>query len=220
MSMHAEVRAPSVEAIPTPVQTLLLDDSAFDRARIRRMSSKIDLKVELTEVSSIAELEAAVETRPFDLILIDYRLPYGDGFDVLACVQQSDLNRSAGMIMITGEGDTQTAVTAMRRGCHDFLTKDAMTADHLQTAMMGAIQTVQERRDALAQTALRNDVIRKGLTAALMEHDIQGTVRELFKDQFAAHMLTPHIQNWAVEDCSELDAMLATMDDDDEFIFN
>lgn len=220
MSTNAEMNAPNAGVIPTSIQTLLLDDSAFDRARIRRMSSKIDLNVSLTEVSGIAELKVAVDIQSFDLILIDYRLPQGDGLDVLACIQQSGLNRNAGVIMITGEGDTQTAVTAMRKGCHDFLTKDAMTADHLRTAMVRAMQTVQDRRDVLAQTTERNDMIRDGMTAVLMEHDIKGTVRQLFKDEFAAHLPAPSRQSWVTEDSSELDALLATMDDDDEFIFN
>lgn len=220
MSMNAEMNAPDLGVIPTSVQTLLLDDSAFDRARIRRMSSKIDLNVNLTEVSGIAELKVAVDVQSFDLILIDYHLPQGDGLEVLSCIQQSGLNRNAGVIMITGEGDTQTAVTAMRKGCHDFLTKDAMTADHLRTAMVRTMQTVQDRRDLLAQTVERNGIIRDGMSAALMEHDIKGAVRQLFKDEFAAHLPGPRRQNWAHDDNWELDALLATMDDDDEFIFN
>ena len=220
MSMNGEMSASRIGAFPMPIQTLLLDDSAFDRARIRRMSGKIDLNVNLTEVSGIAELKAAIETRLFDLVLIDYRLPQGDGLDVLACIQQSDLNCNAGLIMIPGEGDTRTAVTAMRNGCHDFLTKDAMTADQLQVAMMGAMQAVQDRREIRNQTAVQNDTIRKGLSDALMEQDIQGTVRQLFKDEFAARMSPPRVENWTGGDNNELDALLATMDDDDEFIFN
>ena len=220
MSMNAEMNTSNLAAVPTLVQTLLLDDSAFDRARIRRMSNKIDLNVNLTEVSGIAELKVAVDVQSFDLILIDYHLPQGNGLEVLSCIQQSGLNRNAGVIMITGEGDTQTAVTAMRIGCHDFLIKDAMTTDHLQTAMVRALQTAQDRRDVLSQTVERNDMIRDGMSAALMEHDIKGTVRQLFKDEFAAHLPAPSRQSWAHDDNLELDALLATMDDDDEFIFN
>jgi hypothetical protein len=54
----------------------------------------------------------------------------------------------------------------------------------------------------------------------LMEQDIQGTVRQLFKDEFAARMSPPRVENWTGGDNIELDALLATMDDDDEFIFN
>ncbi len=53
----------------------------------------------------------------------------GGGLEVLAHIQASDLNSDVATIMITGKGDMETAVTAMRNGCHDSLTKEAMTAE-------------------------------------------------------------------------------------------
>jgi len=196
----------------------MLDDSTFDRARVRRMSGKTNLMVDLAEVSDIAALKAAVAREAYDLILIDYCLPQGDGLDVLAHIQASALNKDAATIMITGEGDMETAIAAMRNGCHDFLTKDAMTAQQLRFAMIGAMHSAAQHRDLVARSTQQHDVIRKGLTAALMDRDVQGTVVSLFRDE-VQKVIGHGWRTAAVQDRAELDAVLAKLSDDDEFIF-
>ena len=219
MSLPVEVLGPQEGFYPHIIKALLLDDSTFDRARIRRMSQKTRLMLDLREVCDIAEMKETVDHEAFDLILIDYRLPQGDGLDVLAHIQQSTLNSGAATIMITGDGDMETAVTAMRNGCHDFLTKDAMTTDQLRFAMVGAMHTAAAQRDRIAQEAHQREVIRHGLTAALMDRDVQGTVVALFKAQFD-QAITARGNIYAMQDHSDLDALLASLSDDDEFIFN
>jgi DNA-binding NtrC family response regulator len=219
MSFQVELVA-AQETTPKAIQALLMDDNTFDRARIRRMSGNTNLKVDLIEVSNMSDMEDAVAKHAFDIILIDYRLPQGDGLEALVHIQQSDLNSSAGTIMITGQGDTQTAVTALRKGCHDFLTKDAMTADYLRQAMIGAIEAAKKHRDRGVQILNQNEVIRKGFAAALMDPDIQETLVALFRDQFRGMHAPTQAAIFGAEDHSELDALLASVDDNDEFIFN
>lgn len=218
MSLPVEVISPDNGAFPKIIKTLLLDDSTFDRARIKRLSQSGRLMVSLTEVGSIWEAKEAIAREVFDLILIDYRLPQGDGLEVLAHIQDSALNSDVATIMITGNGDMETAVTAMRNGCHDFLTKEAMTADQLRFAMVGAMQTAAEQRDQAAQSAHQREVIRQGLTAALMDRDVQGTVVSLFKEEMR-QIIGGHAVFDAGQDHSDLEALLATLGDDDEFIF-
>lgn len=218
MALPVQVFGPDEGIHLNRIKALLLDDSMFDRARIRRLSDRTRLMVDVTEVCDIEEMKQAVSDAAYDLIMIDYRLPQGDGLDVLSYIQNSLLNRDAATIMITGNGDMETAVTAMRNGCHDFLTKDAMTADQLRFAMVGAMETAAKQRDLAAQARHQREVIRLGLKDALMDGEVQGTVVALFKDEFAkAGGGLP--QAYAVQDHSDLDALLATLDDDDEFIF-
>ncbi|MEQ6248834.1 response regulator [Sulfitobacter sp. HNIBRBA3233] len=223
MTLPVQLSGPEEEAAPKVIRALLLDDSAFDRARIRRMSRKTDLMLQIDEVGSIGELEAATAAVDYDLILIDYRLPEGDGLLVLDMIHRTPRNSEAATIMITGNGDLKTAVTAMRNGCHDFLTKDGMTAEQLRTAMIGAMDTAQEHRALLAQTAHQREVIQQGLTAALMDERVQGSVVALFRDQMdsALDAQQARIRLFQpAQDHSALDAVLASLDDDDEFIFD
>lgn len=218
MSLPVQVMGPDEGTYSNRIKALLLDDSTFDRARIRRLSHKTRLMVDVTEICDIEEMKVAVSREAYDLIMIDFRLPQGDGLEVLTYIQNSLLNRDAATIMITGNGDMETAVTAMRKGCHDFLTKDAMTAEQLRFAMVGAMQTAAKQRDLAAQSQHQREVIRLGLKDALMDREVQGTVVALFQDEFAK-VAGRAPAAYAMQDHSELDALLATLGDDDEFIF-
>ncbi|KIN73698.1 response regulator [Sulfitobacter guttiformis] len=218
MSVSVEVLGPEERVFPQIIKTLLLDDSAFDRARIRRLSQNTHLMVALSEVDTITALKAAVANEAFDLILIDYRLPQGDGLEVLEYIQKSRLNSDVATIMITGNGDMKTAVTAMRNGCHDFLTKDAMTSEQLRFSMVGAMQSAAEHRNLIRQTAHQKEIIKQGLTAALLDADVQGAVLSLFKHEIR-DMIDSRTTVFTAQDHSDLEALLSTLADDDEFIF-
>ncbi|WP_395665746.1 response regulator [Methylocella sp.] len=59
--------------------------------------------------------------RPEDCLILDANLPDLDGFEVLARLKSAAARPS--VIMITGRGDVDTAVRAMREGACDFLEK-------------------------------------------------------------------------------------------------
>lgn len=219
MSVPAIVIGPDDRIIQTKIKALLLDDSTFDRARIRRLGHKSELTLDLSEVGDIEELKQAISREVFDLILIDYRLPQGDGLDVLEHIKNSPLNGEAATIMITGDGDMETAVTAMRNGCHDFLTKDAMTAEHLRFAVVRAMRSAAEQRDLLAQTRHQREVISLGLKDALMDQDIQRSVVALFRREVEQVVARQHAPDPA-QDQSDIDALLASLGDNDEFTFH
>ncbi|QUJ75521.1 response regulator [Sulfitobacter albidus] len=223
MALPVAVSGADYGSGPKVIQTLLLDDSAFDRARIKRFCQRTNLSISLDEAGTIAELQEAVSAKAYDLILIDYRLPQGDGLQVLNFIQNTELNKDVATIMVTGDGDMDTAVTAMRNGCHDFLTKDTMDGDQLRTAMTTALQTAQINREQLAQMEHQREVIRQGLTAALMDDKVRGSVVSLFKDQVDEALAAQEARSRIfvpVQDHSDLEALLVSLSDDDEFIFD
>ena len=205
--------------VPTTVRALLLDDSSFDRARIRRLSRQSGMDIEIDEVGSIRELEAAVKRDRYDLVLVDYRLPEGDGMQALDHVLRDPRNRDAGKIMITGNGAMETAVQAMRGGCHDFLTKDEMDAEALHNAMRNAMTLARERQELEMRAAHQREVIRDGLIAALSDREVQGNVISLMRDQLR-QTLPDRPQFVNVMDPGDVDMLLAGLSDTDEFIFH
>jgi nitrogen fixation/metabolism regulation signal transduction histidine kinase len=56
-----------------------------------------------------------------DLVFLDYRMPEMDGMDVLKEIRNLDMN--AFVIFMTGEGSEDVAVSAMKAGAVDYLTK-------------------------------------------------------------------------------------------------
>lgn len=209
----AEIIQPSVPPLSRKIRTLLLDDSNFDRARIRRLSQKTDLPIELDEVDSIAEMDAAVTQQNYDLILIDYRLPVGDGMVALDHVQNNALNKGAGKIMITGNGAVETAVQAMRGGCHDFISKDTMDADVLRGAILNAMTVARHASSVGPDTELHRGLFRDVLLAALQDEEVGGNVVSMIRRHLSAG-------GAAIRDTAGFDIMIAGLGDEDEFIFH
>lgn len=211
----AENSYPVTPPIVKDIRTLLLDDSNFDRARIRRLSAQTELPIHIDEVNSIAELDNAVDETSYDLILIDYRLPVGDGLIALDHIQKAELNKDAGKIMITGNGAVDTAVQAMRGGCHDFLDKDEMNAALLRTAVLNVIAEAKQRQFFVEQAEQHREIIRDGLLAALQDDVVQGNVVSMVKRHFGNGK--PNIAIWESDD---LGAMISGLSDEDDFVFH
>ncbi|MGJ8627739.1 MAG: response regulator [Sulfitobacter sp.] len=204
---------------PEPIRALLLDDSNFDRARIRRLSKKTELALQLDEVGSIEELDHAVRKSSYDLILIDYRLPVGDGMKALSHVLDDPMNCDAGKIMITGDAAVETAVLALRSGCHDFITKETMSVDILRDAMLNAMTVARQRVHMQMQSDQQRDIIRQGLVAALNDSEVRENVVAMVRHQLA--MNAPHVPRLTpVMDTSDIEVMLAGLSEEDEFIFH
>lgn len=210
---------PHLETAPRDIRVLLLDDSDFDRKRIRRFSNRTDLPIQLDEVGSIVDMDAAVARTHYDLILIDYRLPEGDGMMALDHIQKNAMNRDAGKIMISGNANTDTAVAAMRAGCHDFISKDGMDADLLRHAMVKAMELAQERQHMAMQMQLQREMIRDGILTGLRDSQVQ----DMIGNVIARRVKLAIPQNAAFVasmDPGDIDALLASFDNDDEFVFH
>ena len=96
-----------------------------DEEPIRRVLVKI-----LTEENSEFVLSEAVDGKQgiklindeeFDLILCDIKMPKMDGLEVLQRAKKSGI--STPFIMLTGHGNVETAVHAMKVGAYDFIPK-------------------------------------------------------------------------------------------------
>ncbi|KIN70788.1 Response regulator/GGDEF domain protein [Sulfitobacter noctilucae] len=210
---------PGIVGMPQDLRVLLLDDSNFDRARIKRLSQKTKMGIHMDEVDSIAAMDVAVARENYDLILIDYRLPEGDGMQALEHVMRTDLNKDAGKIMITGDGSRNTALQAMRGGYHDFLSKDDMDVDGLRNAMMNALSVARERQHMILQTLQQTEIIRQGLLSALKDSEVQGNVVSLLRE----NMIGMGAGNDTLRnrfDIADMDSFLAGLGDEDEFIFH
>ncbi|MEP5728329.1 MAG: response regulator [Sulfitobacter sp.] len=205
--------------LPREIRALLLDDSNFDRARIRRLSNRTNLAIQLDEVESIAQMSDAVSNEIYDLILIDYRLPVGDGIEALDYIQQNAQNRGAGKIMITGDGAQQIAIDAMRGGCHDFLSKEEMDVAALRSAMVNALQAVQHHQQLQVQSDIQDEIIKRGLIAAMQDDHVQGNVVSLVRQHVKDAERNSRFRQGDMNS-DDLETILASLGDEDDFIFH
>jgi DNA-binding NtrC family response regulator len=98
---------------------LVVDDEPLIREHLKVLLELDGHTVETAEDGQTA-LEA-LRSRSFSLLITDLRLPDLDGRELLAATRNENI--PIGLIVLTGYGDTQVALDAMRGGADDFVTK-------------------------------------------------------------------------------------------------
>ena len=125
---------------------LLIDDDKVDRTMVRRALEKSGLGHDLVEAPDGATGLRRAKEQAFDCVLLDYRLPDVDAFELLA-VLPSPAGGGHAVLMLTGEADQEIAFRLMRAGALDYLTKAEVTPSSLARA----IRYAKARREFLAE---------------------------------------------------------------------
>lgn len=147
----------------TVARILIVDDQRFDRMRIKRLCGGLDFPIRMTEAESIAALAQQLDEGEFDLILLDYNLPDGDGLRGLQMIRAHPQNGAAATVMVTGTDQTEVAIEALRGGCSDYIAKDELSQSTLRRSAFNALQktalqlgiTTQEQKRSQVQSVLR-----------------------------------------------------------------
>jgi two-component system, cell cycle sensor histidine kinase and response regulator CckA len=139
----------------TPIpKILLLDDDEDDFVITRDLLKEVyGGKFELEWHSEFEEALSSARENQHDVCLVDYRLGERTGLEFLYEAIGSGCR--APMILLTGQGDQEVDMEAMRAGAADFLTKGDITPLVLERAIRYSLQ--QSRTlSALRQTADEN----------------------------------------------------------------
>jgi two-component system, LuxR family, response regulator FixJ len=137
----------------------VLDDDAAVLRSLERLLSSAHFEP-VTFDRPEAFLAAAKTFKP-GCVLLDVRLPGMSGLDVQA--QLLKMRTDLAIIVVTGQGDIQTAVRAMKAGAADFLEKP-----YGDDALLGSIEAAFERETGL-DTA---DAVRRVATLSARERDV------------------------------------------------
>ena len=98
---------------------LVADDERLIRHVLRDALGERGYRVETAE--SGTEAWAAVRAQPFDLAIVDIRMPGLNGLDLLDKVQAAGLDLP--IVIMTGQTTLTNAIEAMKRGAFDYLPK-------------------------------------------------------------------------------------------------
>ena len=106
---------------------LVVDDEP-----LKRITLQIELSEAGFEVYEAADAQTArriFDAKPIDVVVSDVRMPGMSGLDLLAHVKR--IRPDATVILMTAYGAVETAVTAIKRGAYDYITKPFTTQELL-----------------------------------------------------------------------------------------
>jgi DNA-binding NtrC family response regulator len=130
---------------PAAARVLVADDQPDVREALRLLLKNEGFEVQTA--TSPAEILAALESREFDIVLMDLNYARdttsgAEGLDVLMRIQA--LDSALPVVVMTAWGSVQVAVEAMRRGARDFIQKPWENA-----RLLAIVRTQIELRQSL-----------------------------------------------------------------------
>jgi signal transduction histidine kinase len=138
------------------VKVLLVEDDVEDAILVREWLAESETaRFALEWVQTYEAALAAIECRPHDVCLIDYRLGQHSGLELLRAMREQ--RYAAPIIMLTGLENRTLDREAMRAGAVDYLSKRQLTAELLERSIGHALerkrveQALEQARDELEQ---------------------------------------------------------------------
>ncbi|MEI7037585.1 sigma-54 dependent transcriptional regulator [Fulvimonas yonginensis] len=120
---------------------LVIDDERDIRELLTITLGRMDLKVDA--VGTVAEARRALAERSYDLCFTDMRLPDGTGHEVIELIAATHPDMP--VAMITAYGNVDAAVSALKAGAFDFVSKP-VDIQMLRRLVRTALQLAEERR--------------------------------------------------------------------------
>jgi DNA-binding NtrC family response regulator len=134
-------------------KVLIIDDELFSREYFQKIFEKTNFSVKTA--SNGSDGLGFFRGFPYDLVILDIRLPDADGIDILK--QIKEINPLTPVVIITAYGTVENAVRAMKLGAFDFLMKPFEETEKVLITVKNAIyQGRLERENLLLKSRLKS----------------------------------------------------------------
>lgn len=171
------------------MHVLVIEDDEDTRANLRDILELDDYFVETA--GSAAEALSRSDWTPISAILLDRKLPDSDGEELLPRLRK--LAPDAAILIVTGHADLEGAITAIRQGAADYITKP-INADLIRKRLA----LIAERKRNQAEIARLNEQAMQSERLAAIGQMMAGLAHEsgnaLARSQSCLEMLA-----WEVE---------------------
>ncbi|MBH8566439.1 response regulator [Nostoc sp. CENA67] len=135
------------------IRVLLVDDDEDDYVLTSHWFGEFQVaNCELSWVDNYAAAKVAIALHNHDIYLVDYRLGIYNGLELLR--EAIAQGCSAPIILLTGQGDREIDLEAMKAGAADYLEKSQLTAPLLERSIRYAIERKQTEQKIREQAAL------------------------------------------------------------------
>ena len=139
------------------MRVLVIDDSATSREILRDMLGALsfDVAVASSGPEGLTRLEEAPVDRPFDLVVVDWRMPEFDGIEVARRIRQNPgpFATCPKIIMVTAYGREDVLRRAEKAGLDGFLVKPTTQSMLFDTVMQAMGKEVAGDPGAVAREA-------------------------------------------------------------------
>src|SRR5690606_26324796 len=123
-----------------PKILIIEDDTAFCQMLQKFLTRQ---GFDVSSAYSIQEAETQLESSNFEVILSDVRLPKGNGVTLLPQVKKQ--SPTTQVILMTGYAEVKTAVSAMKKGAFDYISKP-FTPEEMLTVINNALSIGQSKK--------------------------------------------------------------------------
>ena len=117
---------------------LVIDDEKSIRKTLREILEYENFQID--EAGDGNEALTAIQKKKYDAVLCDIKMPRMDGMEVLEKVMS--ISPETPVIMISGHGNIETAVEAVKKGAYDFIEKP-LDLNRLLVTIRNAMDRVQ-----------------------------------------------------------------------------
>ena len=141
-----------------PQHALIIDDEPDIRELLE--ITLIRMGINTSSAASVAEAKLKLTEQDFQLCLTDMNLPDGNGIDLVAFMQQN--YPKTPVAMITAYGSVETAISALKAGAFDFISKP-VDLTHLRNLVSTALK-LSENETSSHATDKKNHSLIQGNT--------------------------------------------------------
>lgn len=141
------------------IRILLVEDNKHDRISFERVFHKSHLSCEITVSKHAEDAIQILEDNPdaFDVMVTDHGLPGISGLRL--CEELIDRKTPIPLVLLTGAGNEETAVKALKMGIDEYVIKD--TSSHYSELLPYTLENVlkkhlEKQRRIHTEEALRN----------------------------------------------------------------
>jgi putative two-component system response regulator len=150
------------------IKVLLVDDDEDDYVMTRDLIAEIpDQGFDLSWEDTYEGGVKAIGRREHDVYLLDYRLGEHNGLELLRDV--IGRGHRAPMILLTGQGDRDVDLQAMRAGAADYLVKGRIDAAILERSIRYALERKQAEREL--RLSREETIVRLARAAEVRDED-------------------------------------------------
>lgn len=140
------------------LKTLIVDDEGELRKSVLSILQNMNLQVEfeIEEASTGLEALNKVKTHPFDLILMDVRMPEMNGLEALKEIKEHDPRTF--VVIMTAHSNLNDAVLAIKDGAYDYVEKP-VSPDKLTDIVKKSLEAQQMVSSLAASNPIFDDDI-------------------------------------------------------------